>query len=542
MKKPDASEPTFDFVIVGAGTAGCALANRLTASGRYTVLLIEAGGDDNWIWFHIPVGYLYAMGHPRADWCMRTEPEPGLNGRSIAYPRGRVVGGSSAINGMIYMRGQAADYDHWRQLGNPGWGWDDVLPYFIRSEDRDGTPDPLHGKGGEWRIERPRISWKLLDLFQDAAAEHGIPKTDDFNRGDNEGTGYFEVNQRRGRRWSAARAFLRPALARRNLTLWTGAQATRLIVEDRRVVAIALRHDGIAKTVRAGREVILTAGAIHSPHLLQLSGIGDPALLAKHGIPLTLSLAGVGENLQDHLQLRLVFKLEGLPTLNTTSRRLIDKAGMALRYALMRRGPMTMAPSQMGGFARSAPEHATANLEFHVQPLSLDRFGEPLHSFAAFTVSVCNLRPQSRGHVRLTSADPLVHPAIQPNYLSTEADRQVAIQSIRLSRQIVLSSRAYAPYRPEEYRPGAALTSDTDILRAAGDIGTTIFHPVGTCRMGEDAEAVVDSRLRLRGLEGLRIADASIMPSIVSGNTNSPTLMIAEKAADLVIDGIENCP
>jgi choline dehydrogenase-like flavoprotein len=475
------------------------------------------------------------MGNPRADWCYHTEPEVGLNGRTLAYPRGRVIGGSSAINGMIYMRGQAADYNHWRQLGNAGWGWDDVLPYFRKSEDRDGPKDDLHGAGGEWRVERLRLSWKVLDLFQKAAAEHGIQPTEDFNRGDNDGTGYFEVNQRRGVRVSAARAFLKPALGRANLTLWTNAHAIRLVIDGRRVVGLEIRHDGETKIVRAGREIILAAGAVNSPHLLQLSGVGAPALLAPHGIPVEHALNGVGENLQDHLQLRMIFQVEGLPTLNTRANSVIGKAGMALQYALFRRGPMTMAPSQMGGFTRSSPEYATPNIEFHVQPLSLDAFGDPLHRFPAFTATACNLRPESRGHVRLKGNDPFTPPAIQPNYLTAPADRRVAVEAIRLMRRIVLESRAYAPYRPREFRPGAALKTDADLAHAAGDIGTTIFHPVGTCRMGDDATAVVDSRLKLRGLDGVRIADASIMPTITSGNTNSPTVMIAEKAADMIL-------
>jgi len=499
------------------------------------VLLLEAGGRDNWIWFHVPVGYLYAMGNPRADWCYRTEPVPGLNGRSLAYPRGRVIGGSSAINGMIYMRGQAADYDHWRQLGNAGWSWDDVLPYFRKSEHREGPADDMHGLGGEWHVEKLRLSWKVLDLFQQAAAEYGIPPTADFNRGDNEGTGYFEVNQRRGRRWSTARAFLRPALGRGNLALWTGAQVTRLLIEGDRVVGLELDHEGKTKTVRAGREVILSAGAINSPHLLQLSGIGDPALLAARGVVAKHALAGVGENLQDHLQLRMIFEVAGLPTLNPSFNSLLGKTGMALQYAFLRRGPMTMAPSQMGGFTRSSPEHGTPNIEFHVQPLSLEKFGDPLHAFPAFTATACNLRPESRGHVRLKAADPKAAPAIQPNYLAARGDREVAVDAIRLTRRIVMESKAYAPFKPREFRPGAANGTDADLERAAGDIGTTIFHPVGTCRMGDDAAAVVDPRLRLRGLAGLRVADASIMPTITSGNTNSPTIMIAEKAADMIL-------
>ncbi len=528
--------PVFDFVIVGAGTAGCTLANRLSENGRYRVLVLEAGGADDWIWFKIPVGYLYAMGNPRADWCYATEPEPGLNGRSLGYPRGKVVGGCSSINGMIYMRGQAADYDHWRQLGNTGWGWDDVLPFFKKSQNHAGPPDPAHGTGGEWHVEEMRLTWKVLDLFRDAAAEMGIPKSADFNRGDNEGVGYFKVNQKKGVRWSTASAFLKPALKRPNLTLWTKAQATRLIVENGRVVGLELRHDGQMKTVKVDREVVLSAGAVNSPHLLQLSGIGNPELLARHQIPVVHALKGVGENLQDHLQLRLIFQVKGLPTLNTRANNLLGKAGMALEYALFKRGPMTMAPSQMGGFTRSSPEHATPNLQFHVQPLSLDKFGEPLHRFPAFTATACNLRPLSRGHIRLKSADPFQAPAIQPNYLSDPQDRKVAVDAIKLVRKIVTGSATFAPYRPEEYKPGAKVVTDADLAHAAGDIGTTIFHPVGTCRMGDDAMAVVDSRLRLRGLQGLRIADASIMPTITSGNTNSPTIMIAEKAAQMIIE------
>jgi choline dehydrogenase len=530
------ADPHYDFIIVGAGTAGCTLANRLTASGRYSVLLLEAGGTDNWVWFHIPVGYLYAMGNPRADWCFATEPVPGLNGRSLNYPRGKVIGGSSAINGMIYMRGQAADYDHWRQLGNAGWGWDDVLPYFIKSEDRDGPPDTMHGRGGEWRVEKLRLGWRVLDLFRQAAAEHGIPATDDFNKGDNEGTGYFEVNQRRGRRWSAATGFLKPVLKRPNLTLWTGAQALRLVVKAGRVTGVEVHHQGVIKTVRAGREVMLAAGAVNSPHLLQLSGIGEPSLLASHGIAVAHPLPNVGENLQDHLQLRMIYKVSGLPTLNVRANSLGGKAAMALEYALFRRGPMTMAPSQMGGFTRSSAEYATPNIQFHVQPLSLERFGEPLHRFPAFTATACNLRPRSRGHVRLKSADPLAPPAIQPNYLADPVDQQIAVDAIRLVRRIVLESRALAPHAPQELRPGPALASDAELKHAAGDIGTTIFHPVGTCRMGTDDKAVVDPRLRLHGLAGLRIVDASIMPTITSGNTNSPTVMIAEKAAAMILE------
>ena len=533
---PDTSSVRrFDYIVVGAGTAGCVLANRLTASGRHSVLLLEAGGTDDWIWFHIPVGYLFAMGNPRADWCFKTEVEPGLNGRALSYPRGKVIGGCSAINGMIYMRGQAADYDHWRQLGNAGWGWDDVLPYFIKSQDNDGPDDSLHGSGGEWRVENMRLTWKVLDLFRDAAAEAGIPPTDDFNRGDNTGVGYFRVNQRRGRRWSTARAFLKPIMGRANLTVMTHAQTTRLLFEGKRAIGVEIKTPAGTEIAHAGREVILSSGAVNSPHLLQLSGVGDPELLRGHGIAVVHALRGVGENLQDHLQLRLIYKVSGVPTLNTRANSLIGKAGMALQYALFRSGPMTMAPSQMGGFTRSSPEHATPNIQFHVQPLSLEKFGEPLHRFPAFTATACNLRPLSRGHIRLKNADPFSAPAIQPNYLSDPADMRVAVDAIRLVRRIVTQSRAFAPYAPREFRPGPELTSDADLTRAAGDIGTTIFHPVGTCKMGDDRMAVVDARLRVHGLAGLRIADASIMPSITSGNTNSPTIMIAEKAADLIL-------
>lgn len=527
----------FDYVVIGGGSAGCVLANRLSADPRNRVCLLEAGGKDNWIWFHIPVGYLFAIGNPRADWMFKTESEPGLNGRVLNYPRGKVLGGCSAINAMIYMRGQREDYDGWRQMGLEGWGWDDVKPVFRRHLDHFLGAGEHHGTGGEWRVEAPRVRWDLLDSFIEAAVQAGIPRTDDFNTGSNEGIAYFHVNQRNGRRWSSARGFLKPALSRANLRVETHAHATRILFEGKRAVGVEFLQNGTVRRIHARKEVVLSAGAVASPQLLQLSGIGDGTVLQHHGINVVHHLPGVGQNLQDHLQLRPIYRVEGVRTLNEDYRSLVRKGSMALEYALFRRGPLTMAPSQLGAFTRSSNRYATPNLQFHIQPLSLDKFGEDPHPFPAFTASVCNLRPSSRGSISLMSPNPTDAPAIQPNYLSTAEDQRVAVDALRLVRRIV-SMPALGRFAPQEYRPGANLTSDEELLHGAREIGTTIFHPVGTARMGlaSDPMAVTDARLRVHGVEGLRVIDASVMPSITSGNTNSPTLMIADKGAAMILE------
>ena len=551
-----ATNEVFDYIVCGAGTAGCLLANRLSAERAKRVLLVEAGGQDDYVWVHIPVGYLYCIGNPRTDWMYATEPAAGLNGRSLRYPRGKVLGGSSSINGMIYMRGQARDYDGWGSGdgfgANPGWSWAECLPYFLKHEDFYKGADAFHaapgfdptGKraGGEWRVEKQRLQWPILDAFAAAAVEAGIPRVEDFNRGDNEGVGYFHVNQRHGIRWNATKAFLRPALGRRNLQVWTGAHVERIVFDGKGASGIEVAPLGGGEPMRAtlspGGEVVLATGSIGTPQILQLSGVGVPALLAAHGIDVRHPLPGVGENLQDHLQIRAVYGVEGVRTLNTMAATLRGKALIALQYAWSRSGPMAMAPSQLGAFAKSRPNLAHPNLEYHVQPLSLDAFGEPLHPFNAFTASVCNLNPSSRGSVRIRGADPALAPRIAPDYLASDDDRIVAAESLRLTRRIV-AQPALAAHRPVELKPGPQFESDDDLARLAGDIGTTIFHPVGTAKMGpaSDPLAVVDARLRVHGVERLRVVDASVMPTITSGNTNAPTLMIAERAAEWILAG-----
>jgi choline dehydrogenase len=532
------SDLSFDYIIIGAGTAGCLLANRLSADPSKRVLLVEAGHKDDYHWIHIPVGYLYCIGNPRTDWLYQTEPDTGLNGRQLRYPRGKTLGGCSSINGMIYMRGQSRDYAQWAQVtGDARWGWEQVLPLFKQHEDYYKGADELHGSGGEWRIEKQRLRWDVLDAFAQAAVQAGIPASADFNRGNNEGVGYFEVNQKSGWRWNTSKAFLRPVQHRPNLTVWTGTQTRRLeVARDTdgapRCNGAVLVRQGLELHVHATREVVLSAGSIGSVQILQLSGIGPGALLQNHGITPVHELPGVGANLQDHLQIRSVYKVQGVQTLNTMANSFWGKARIGLEYAFRRSGPMSMAPSQLGAFTKSNPSLAWPNLEYHVQPLSLDAFGEPLHRFNAFTASVCNLQPTSRGTVQIRSPRIEDAPAIAPNYLSTPEDRQVAADSLRVTRRIV-GQAALAKYQPEEWKPGVQYQSDEDLARLAGDIATTIFHPVGTTRMGraDDPLAVVDPQLRVRGIRGLRVADAGVMPTITSGNTNSPTLMIAEQAA-----------
>ena len=535
------SAGSYDYIIIGAGTAGCVLANRLTQDRNVSVLLIEAGGKDDYMWIHIPVGYLYCIDNPRTDWRFRTEKEAGLNDRSLIYPRGKVLGGCSSINGMIYMRGQEGDYETWaNETGDDRWRWQQVLPVFRQSEDHHAGANNFHGSGGEWRVEKQRLSWEILDAFRNAAEQTGIPKTDDFNRGDNEGCGYFDVNQRNGIRWNTSKAFLKSVKNRHgNLEIMTGCHVQKLLIETtpqgKVCRGIEFTGGGQSWVAHATRETLLCAGAIGSPQLLQLSGIGQPKLLQEHQLPVVAELPGVGENLQDHLQLRMAFKVSGVKTLNTMANSWLGKLKIGLEYALNRSGPMSMAPSQLGLFTRSDPSQKSANIQYHVQPLSLNKFGEPLHPFPAFTASVCNLRPSSRGHVRIASAKSTDAPKIAPNYLSTPEDRKVAADSLALTRRIV-SAPALQKYGPEEFLPGTSFQTDEELAFAAGNIGTTIFHPVGTCKMGRATNpmAVVDSELRVNGIGGLRVVDGSVMPQITSGNPNSPIIMIAERAASLI--------
>lgn len=535
----DSSNQRFDYIIVGAGTAGCVLANRLSQDPSKQVLLLEAGKKDNYFWIDIPVGYLYTIGNPRTDWCFETEAEPGLNGRSIGYARGKVLGGCSSINAMIYMRGQQSDFDHWADLGNRGWGWQDVLPIFRRSENYQHGADDFHGGNGEMRVEERRVNWEILDAWRDAAEECGIPKIDEFNRGDNFGNAYFQMNQRNGKRWSAVRAFLDPVKDRANLTILTEANVRKICFDDNlaepRATGVAVLHGGQEHVFTANNEVILAAGAIASPQLLQLSGIGASETLHQHSIATLIELPGVGENLQDHLQIRTIYSVDNTITLNQRARTPWGMALMGLEYFLRKTGPLTMPPSQLGAFAKSDPSQPSANMEWHVQPLSLDKFGSPLHKYNAITPSVCNLRPSSRGTVALKSNKPDDAPAIAPNYLSTQADLDVAVAGLRFTRKI-MAAPALAAFNPKELKPGPEVTAEEDLQRAAGDLGTTIFHPVGTCKMGpgHDTSAVVDDQLRVHGIKGLRVIDASIMPTITSGNTNAPTVMIAERGADFI--------
>ncbi len=527
------SEP-FDYIVVGAGSAGCVLANRLSASGRDRVALIEAGPRDSNFWIHLPIGYGKTMWDPNVNWKFYTEPDPGMNGRKVYWPRGRVLGGSSSINGLIVIRGQHEDYDRWAALGNTGWAWGDVLPYFIKLENNpDLPPSQLHGIHGPLRISSIKAKHPLIEAFIGAAQARGIPRTEDFNGAAQEGVGYYQLTTRNGWRMSAAQAYLRPAEKRRNLSIFTDSQVARVLFEGHRANGVIMRTKAGEVTLHARRGVVLSAGAIQSPQLLMLSGIGPAAQLREFGLPVLLDRPAVGENLQDHLQFRLIYRANKPVTTNDALRTLSGRVGLALQWLLFRKGAFAIGINQGGLFARLFPESKTPDVQFHVSTLSADMAGGTVHPFSGFTLSVCQLRPESRGHVALASADPYAPPRMFANYLSTETDRRYAVKSIAFARALA-QTKPLADYVDGEVTPGEGVQSDEQILDFARQSGATIFHPSGTCRMGADDDAVVDPRLRVRGVERLWVVDCSIMPTLVSGNTNVPAMMIAEKAADLI--------
>jgi choline dehydrogenase len=525
----------YDFIVIGAGSAGCALANRLSADPATRVLLLEAGGRDRNFWIHVPIGYYRTIFNPKFGWGYQTEPEPGLNGRRIPWPRGKVLGGSSSINGLVYIRGQKEDFDHWRQLGNPGWSYDDVLPYFKRAEDQARGPDAWHGAGGPLSVG-DSASHELVEAWIQACVDLGIPRNDDFNGAVQEGAGYFQLTNRKGFRCSAAVAYLRPAKKRPNLRIETDALVRRIVLDGQRALAVAYRQNGVERTVAARREIVLAAGAIGSPQILQLSGIGPGAHLQGHGVEVVHDLPGVGHNLQDHFQARSVYRCTRPITLNDRVRSPWQKLLMGAEWFVFRTGPLTVGAGQGGIFARTRPELATPDVQFHIILFSADRPGQPLHPFSGFTASVCQLRPESRGTVMIRAPDPEAHPAIAANYLATETDRRAIIDGLRLARRLA-ATEPLRPYIAEELEPGPDQTTDEGLLAHARARGSTIFHPSGSCMMGPAANpmAVVDPELRVHGLSGLRVADAGVMPTVVSGNTNAACIMIGEKCADLML-------
>jgi len=527
----------FDYIIIGAGSAGCVLANRLSSVSSNKILLLEAGGKDNYPWIHIPVGYYKTMHNPKTDWCFKTEPDVTMNNRSINYPRGKTLGGSSSINGLLYIRGQEQDYDMWRQLGNVGWSWKDVLPYFIKSENQERGKNEFHGIEGPISVEDQRIQLDILDIFMNAAEEIGIPKTNDFNKGDNFGCGYFQVTEKKGLRCSAAVGYLKPIKNRKNLKIITKAHVKNIDFYKKKAIGISYWRNNKLIKAKAKKEVILSAGSIGSPHILQTSGIGDPSKIKNHGIQIISNSPGVGKNLQDHIMMRPVYKVKNIKTLNKKINSFFGRMLIGMEYVFFRKGPMTMGASQLCGFAKSDSSRETPNLQFHIQPISTDKLGgSDLHNFDAFTPTVSNIRPTSRGEVYLASADTRDHPKIKMNYLSTPEDRKVTADGLKLIRKIVLQTKSFSKYEPEEFRPGINIQDDEELVKASSDYAQTIFHPVGTCKMGNDENSVVNDRLVAHGLTNLRIVDASIMPNITSGNTNAPTIMIAEKAADMIIE------